>query len=74
MGGLKKSSYSLPVGFHTNTFGHGHLSDSVDEQLSLAQVVILGSWNQVPHHAAHREPASPSAYVSAFLSVFLLNK
>ena len=40
------------------------------EFLPLAQVVILGSWDRVPH----REPASPSAYVSASLSVSLMNK
>ena len=29
----------------------GHLGGSVVECLPLAQVVILESWNQVPHHA-----------------------
>ena len=29
------------------------------ECLALAQGVILGSWEQVPHWAPHREPASP---------------
>ena len=42
------------------------------ERLPLAQVTILGSWDRVPHQALHREPASPSAYVSAPLS--LMNK
>ena len=52
----------------------GHLGGSVVERLPLAQVMILGSWDQVPHRAPHREPASPSAYVSASLSVSLMNK
>ena len=45
----------------------GHLDGSVVEYL--AQGVILGSWDQVPHRAPHREPASPSACVSASLCV-----
>ena len=44
------------------------------EHLSLAQVVILGSWDRVPHQAPLREPASPSAYVSVSFSVSLMNK
>ena len=46
------------------------------EHLPLAQVVILGSWDRVPHRAPCREPASPSAYVSVSvsLSVSLMNK
>ena len=44
------------------------------EHLPLAQVVIPGSWDQVLHQAPYREPASPSAYVSASLSVSLMNK
>ena len=39
------------------------------EHLPLAQVMILGSWDQVLHQAPCREPASPSAYVSPPLSV-----
>ena len=39
------------------------------EHLPLAQVMILGSWDEVLDQAPHREPASPFAYVSAFLSV-----
>ena len=50
----------------------GHLGGSVIEHLPLAQVVIPGSWDQVPHRAPCMEPASPSAYVSASLSVCLL--
>ena len=42
--------------------------------LPLIQVMILGSWDQVPHRAPNMEPASSSAYVSAPLSVSLMNK
>ena len=48
----------------------GHLGGSVVECLPLAQGVILGSWDRVPHQAPYREPSSPSAYVS----VSLMNK
>ena len=51
----------------------GHLGGSVVERLPLAQVVIPGSWDQVPSGSLW-EPASPSAYVSASLSVSLMNK
>ena len=51
-----------------------HLDGSVVEHLPLAQVVIPGSWDEVPHQAPHREPASPSACVSASLSLSLMNK
>ena len=43
----------------------GHLGGSVVEHLPLAQVVILGSWDQAPR----KEPVSPSACVSASLCV-----
>ena len=39
------------------------------ECLPLAQVVILESWDQVPHQTPCGKPAFPSAYVSAPLSV-----
>ena len=52
--------------------GSRHLGGSVVECLPLAQVVILGSWDWVLHRAPCREPTSPSAYVSASLS--LMNK
>ena len=52
----------------------GHLGGSVVECLPLAQVMIPGSWDQVLHRAPHREPASPSAYVSASLCVSFMNK
>ena len=42
----------------------GYLGGSVIEHLTLAQGVIPGSWDQVPHGAPRREPASPSASVS----------
>ena len=48
----------------------GHLGGSVVEHLPLAQVVIPGSWDRVPHRAPRREPASPYACVS----VSLMNK
>ena len=51
----------------------GHLGGSVVEHLPLAQVVILGSWDQVPHPASCREPASPSACVAASLYASLMN-
>ena len=50
-------------------FTWGHLGGSVVECLPLAQVVILGSWDQVLHWAPLREPASLSACVSASLCV-----
>ena len=52
----------------------GNLGGSVVEVLPLAQGMILGSWDQVPHQAPYREPASPSVYVSASLYVSLMNK
>ena len=42
--------------------------------LPLAQGIIPGSWYGGPHQAAHREPASPFAYVSASLCVSFMNK
>ena len=48
-----------------------HLGGSAVECLPLAQVRILGSWDRVPHQAPSREPASPSAYVSAFFPLCL---
>ena len=44
------------------------------ERLPLAQVMILGFWDRVPHQAPRRESASPSATVPAFLCVSLMNK
>ena len=51
-----------------------HLSGSVVEHLPLAQSVILGSQDRVPHQTPTRKPASPSAYVSASLCVSLMNE
>ena len=47
---------------------------SAVERLPLAQGVTLESWDRVPHRAPCMEPASPSACVSAPLSVSLMNK
>ena len=47
----------------------GCLGGSVLEHLPLAQGVILGSRDRVPHQAPCMEPASPSACVSASLSL-----
>ena len=44
------------------------------EHLPLAQGMIPGSWDQVPHQDPLRELASPSAYVSASLSMSLMDK
>ena len=49
----------------------GHLGGSAVEHLPSAQGVILESWDQVPHPAPCMEPASPSACVSASLSLIL---
>ena len=49
----------------------GHLGGSVVERLPLAQGLILESRDWVPHRGPCMEPASPSAYVSVFLSLSL---
>ena len=54
--------------------GLGRLGGSAVERLPSAQDVIPGSWDRVPHRAPHMEPASPSAYVSASLSVSFINR
>ena len=41
------------------------------ERLSLAQGMILGSQDQIPHQAPCMEPASPSACISLSLSFCL---
>ena len=48
----------------------GHLGGSVVECLPLAQGMIPGPRDRVPH----RGPVSPSVYVSASLCVSLMNK
>ena len=52
----------------------GRLSGSVVERLPLAQVMISGSWDRVPHRDPSGESASPPAYVSASFSVTFMNK
>ena len=52
----------------------GCLGGSVVEHLPLAQGVILGFWDRVSHQAPRGEPDSFSVYVSASLSVSLMNK
>ena len=52
----------------------GCLGGSAVEHLPSAQVVIPGSWDRVLHEAPCREPTSPSACVSASLSMSLMNK
>ena len=52
----------------------GRPGGSVVEHLPSAQDVILGSRDRVLHPAPCMEPASPSACVSASLSVSLMNK
>ena len=47
----------------------GRLGGSVVERLPLAQVMIPGSWDQVPHQAPCMETASPSVCVSASTSL-----
>ena len=69
--------FSVPRGWieHLKNFS-GHLRGSVIEHLPSAQGMILGSWDRVPHRAPCVEPVSPSACVSASLSVCvcLMNK
>ena len=54
----------------------GGLSGSAVKHLHLAQGMILGPWDLVPHRAPCMEPDSPSTYVSASISlcVSLMNK
>ena len=58
----------------THFFEEGSLGGSAVECLSLLQGMILESWDQISHRALCTEPASPSACVSASLSVSLMNK
>ena len=53
-----------------NSEAMGCLGGSVVEHLPLAQGVISESWDRVPRGASCMEPASPSACVSASLSVY----
>ena len=52
----------------------GPLGGSVVESLPLAQGMIPVSWDQVLHQASCVEPASPSAYVPASLSVCVFHE
>ena len=54
--------------------GHGWPGGSAVEPLPSAQGVTPGSRDRVPRRAPCMEPASPSAWVSASLSVTLMNK
>ena len=58
----------------SNPHGPGHLGGSVVEHLPLTQGVIPESWDRVPYWARRREPASPSACVSASLAASFMNK
>ena len=77
---LQLSQRSLPTIFSAQltvflgSFKHhfpGCPGGSVIEHLPSAQVMILGSWDRVPHRAPHKESASASAYVSASVCVSL---
>ena len=46
------------------SFPLGHLGGSVVEHLSLALVLILETWDGVPHWAPRGDPTSPSAPLS----------
>ena len=70
---MRNNSVSCPERhFMSKTLGQGRLGGSVVDCLPLAQVVILGSWDR--HQIHHKEPVSPSAYVSASLSLSFMNK
>ena len=56
-----------------NSWGES-LGSSVVKHLPLAQGVILGSWDRVLHQAPSGEPASPSACVSASLSLYVYHE
>ena len=52
----------------------GFLGGSAVKCLPSAQGMILETQDQIPRQAHCMEPASPSAYVSASLSLSLINK
>ena len=52
----------------------GRRGGSVVEHLPLAQVMILRSWDLVPHRDPLGEPAYPSADVSVSVSLSLITK
>ena len=55
-------------------WAEGCLGGSEVEHLPSAQGVILESLDGVPHQTPCMEPASPSAYVFASISVTFMNK
>ena len=59
----------LEVDTSVRTNSRGSLGGSAVWRLPLAQGAILESWDRVPCRAPCVEPASPSACVSAFLSL-----
>ena len=66
--GLELKSY-LETGLTIRPFFQAHLGGSVVEQRPSAQYTILGPWDQVLYQLPRREPVSPSACVSASLSL-----
>ena len=64
---MSLSQQSLSNHLLKNGISLGRLGGSAVEHLSLAQDVI-------PDPPPYLDPASPSAYVSASLSVYLMNK
>ena len=62
---------NTPFYFSLKNSMQGRLGGSAVEHLLSAQGVILESQDQVAHQAPYKEPASPSAYVSASLSLSL---
>ena len=54
---------ALPCSLSTKLVPSRCLGGSVAEHLPLAQGVIPGSGDQVPHWAPYKKPASPSAYL-----------
>ena len=64
-----ESMYGLWLWWTCLNWGLGAPGGSAVEHLPLAQGMILGSRDQVPHWAPWEEPASPSACVSASFCV-----
>ena len=67
----ERTQTKKPRQVESKTCALGHVGGSVVEGLPSALGVIPGSQDRVPHWAPHRDPASPSAYVSAPLSLSL---
>ena len=71
--------YEVAIGTRKMTetlklYSPGCLGGSGVEHLPSIQGVTPESQDRALHRAPHREPASPSAYVSASLCVSLMNK